>query len=194
MIVGLFGGSFNPPHLGHLLVAETVRDQFALDAVWWIPARVPPHKVGEGEDLAAPAHRLAMTRLAVADHDAFAVSDVEVRREGPSYTVETVRALQAAHPEHTFHLILGGDSLRGFASWRRPEEIAERVPLLVYRRPGAAPAVPEELEGRVRFAEAPLLAISSTDLRARCRAGRSLRYLVPEPVRAYIEEHRLYRA
>ncbi len=191
MNVGLFGGSFNPPHLAHLIVAETVREQFRLDQVWWIPARRPPHKAEE--TLVSSQHRLAMTRRATQDHPAFAVSDVEVRRAGTSYTVETVRALQAAHPEYAFSLLLGGDSLRDFGTWRQPEEIVARVPLIVYRRPGAAEIEVEPyLAGRVRFAEAPLLEISGTEIRARLREGRSIRYLVPDAVRAYIEEHGLY--
>ncbi len=191
MNIGLFGGSFNPPHLAHLIVAETVREQFRLDQVWWIPARRPPHKAEE--TLVSSQHRLEMTRRATQDHPAFAVSDVEVRRADASYTVETVRALQAAHPDYVFSLLLGGDSLRDFGTWRQPGEIVARVPLIVYRRPGAADIEVEPyLAGRVRFAEAPLLEISGTEIRARLREGRSIRYLVPDAVRAYIEEHGLY--
>ena len=191
MNIGLFGGSFNPPHLAHLIVAETVREQFRLDQVWWMPARRPPHKAEE--TLVSSQHRLEMTRRATQDHPAFAVSDVEVRRAGASYTVETVRALQATHPEYAFSLLLGGDSLRDFGTWRQPEEIVARVPLIVYRRPGAADIEVEPyLAGRVRFAEAPLLEISGTEIRARLREGRSIRYLVPDAIRAYIEEHGLY--
>jgi len=193
MTVGLFGGSFNPPHLAHLIVAETMREQFLLDQIWWIPASTPPHKTEAA--LAEPVHRFAMTRRATQDHPAFAVSDVEVQRAGTSYTVDTVRMLQATYPDHTFSLLLGGDAVRGFGAWRQPEEIAARVPLLVYHRPGIALLdVPAFLEGRVRVAEAPLLSISGTDIRARVRAGRSIRYLVPDAVRTYIEAHGLYRS
>ena len=191
MNVGLFGGSFNPPHLAHLIIAETVREQVRLDQVWWIPARRSPHKTEE--TLVSAQHRLAMTQRATQDHPAFAVSDLEVRREGASYTIDTVQALQTAHPGDTFSLLLGGDSLSDFDTWRQPEEIAARVPLIVYRRPGAADVnVAPYLAGRVRFAEAPLLEISSTAIRARLREGLSIRYLVPEAVRAYIEGHGLY--
>lgn len=191
MHIGLFGGSFNPPHLGHLLIAEHMREQFELDQVWWMPAYRPPHKTEV--DLASVADRLEMTRLAVEGNPAFVVSDAEVRREGTSYTVETLRTLQADHPEHDFSLLLGGDSFRDFSSWYRPDEILKRVPLLVYRRPGTTPPLVEPAQaGRVRWAEAPLLGISSTEIRARCRAGRSIRYLVPETVRRYIRAHRLY--
>lgn len=191
MRIGLYGGSFDPPHLAHLIVAETVRDQFQLDQVWWIPAHAPPHKVGA--NLASAIHRLAMTQRAIQGHPGFAVCDIEVRREGLSYTVDTVRSLQERHPTDTFVLVIGGDSLQEFGAWHRPEEIAARIPLIAYRRPGT-PAVdlPAFLEGRVQFADAPLLEISGTAIRAQVRAGRSIRYLVPDGVRAYIEEHGLY--
>lgn len=190
--VGLFGGSFNPPHLAHLIVAEQVRDQFALDEVRWIPARRPPHKAGEA--LAEAAHRLAMTRLAVAANPAFAVSAVEFEREGPSYTVDTVAALQAAEPEVAFMLLLGGDSLAGLAAWHRPHDLLARVPLVVYPRPGASSLLlPDGLQGTVHTAEAPLLDLSGSAIRARCAAGRSIRYLVPTAVAEHIAAHGLYR-
>lgn len=193
MNIGLFGGSFDPPHLAHLIVAETVREQFRLDQVWWIPAFEPPHK--DEAALAASRHRLEMTQRATRDNPGFATSDVEIQRAGTSYTVDTVRRLQEVYPAYAFSLLLGGDSLHEFASWYQPEEIVARVPLLVYRRPGAADEAPAAsfLEGRVRFADAPLLDISATEIRARVRAGRSIRYLVPAAVQAYIEEHGLYR-
>ena len=191
MNIGLFGGSFDPPHLAHLIVAETVREQFHLDQIWWIPAFDPPHKTEAS--LSASRHRLAMTQRATQHNPGFAVSDIEVRRAGTSYTVDTVRQMQERHPEYAFSLLLGGDSLRDFASWYQPEEIVACVPLIVYRRPGAAEVVaPSFAEDRVRFADAPLLALSATEIRARVRAGRSIRYLVPEAVRAYIGEEGLY--
>lgn len=192
MNIGLFGGSFDPPHLAHLIVAETVREQFQLDQIWWIPAFQAPHKTGAV--LADAHHRLEMVRRVTQDHPGFAVSDVEVQRTGISYTIDTVRMLQEAHPEHAFSLLLGGDSLRLFETWYQPEAIAARVPLIVYRRPGVADIVPAPyLEDRVRFAHAPLIDISATEIRARVRQGRSIRYFVPDPVRAYIEEKGLYR-
>ncbi len=190
MNVGLFGGSFNPPHLAHLIVAETIRDQFGLDRVLWIPGRLPPHKASAG--LAPVERRMEMVQLATAGHDAFAVSDIEVRREGLSYTIDTIRALQEAHPDNAFHLMLGGDSLAQLGSWRAPEEIVRRVPLIVYRRPGAPASTAPVPQARVHFADAPLLEISAEAIRARRRAGRSIRYLVPPAVLAYIETHRLY--
>lgn len=191
MDIGLFGGSFNPPHIAHLIVAEIVRDQFDLDEVWWIPNATPPHK--PDEDLAAAPHRLKMTQRAVASNPAFQLCDIEVQREGVSYTVETIRVLQTKYPETNFALILGSDSLDSFAEWHRPEEIADRVPLIVYKRPGAIEAVAERrFANCVRFVAAPVLEVSGTEVRARCRAGRSIRYLVPQSVREYIRTHNLY--
>ena len=193
MNVGLFGGSFNPPHLAHLAVAEAARDQLGLDRVVWIPAATPPHK--QHEDMPAAEHRLAMTRLAVAGNDAFVVSDIEVARSGVSYTIDTVRALQEAYSDTAFHLLLGGDSLAQFQTWIQPEEIVRRVPLVVYPRPGAdLAAVPASVMARTTFLDRPLLDPSSTAIRRLMRAGRSVRYLVPDDVLDYAAEHGLYGA
>lgn len=192
MDVGLFGGSFNPPHIAHLIVAEVVRDQFGLSEVWWIPNATPPHK--PEEELVAVEHRLEMTRRVVDTNTHFRVCDLEVQREGVSYTVETVRVLQDQHPDTDFALLIGSDSLDHFAEWHRPDEIAERVPLVVYKRPGAIEAVAEpRFANHVRYAAAPVMEVSGTEIRARRRAGRTIRYLVPDTVRAYIEAHDLYR-
>lgn len=192
MDVGLFGGSFNPPHVAHLIVAEVVRDQFGLEEVWWVPNATPPHK--SGEELVAVEHRVAMTRRVVEDNPGFRLCEVEVLREGVSYTVDTLRTLQEQSPDTNFALLLGSDSLDYFQEWHRPDEIAERVPLIVYKRPGAIESVAEpRFANRVRYAAAPVMEISGTEIRARRRAGRSIRYLVPEPVRAYIEDNDLYR-
>ncbi len=190
MDVGIFGGSFNPPHVAHLVVAESVREQFGLREVWWMVSSSPPHK--EAEALAPTAHRLAMTRRATEGNPAFRVSELETERAGPSYTVDTLRALQDAHPETDFALIIGSDSLRSFGSWRRPDEIVRRAPLLVYKRPGALVSAPPRFAKRIYYAQAPLLEVSGTEIRTRCRQGRSVRYLVPEAVRAYIRTHALY--
>lgn len=191
MDIGLFGGSFNPPHVAHLIVAEIARDQFGLNEVWWIPNATPPHK--SNENLASVEHRLAMTRRVVESNPTFRVCDIEVEREGVSYTVETLRALQEQSPDTSFALIIGSDSLDHFAEWHRPDEIAERVPLIVYKRPGGIEAVAEpRFANHVRYVAAPVMEVSGTEIRARCQAGRSIRYLVPEGVRAYIEDHDLY--
>ncbi len=192
MDIGLFGGSFNPPHVAHLIVAEVVRDQFDLTEVWWIPNATPPHK--PNDELVAVKHRLEMTRRIVESNPHFRICDLEVQREGVSYTVETLRVLQEQHPDTDFALIIGSDSLDHFAEWHRPDEIAERVPLIVYKRPGAIEAVADpRFANHVRYVAAPVMEVSGTEVRARRRAGRSIRYLVPEVVRTYIETHELYR-
>jgi nicotinate-nucleotide adenylyltransferase len=192
MDIGLFGGSFNPPHIAHLIVAEVVRDQFDLSEVWWIPNATPPHK--PDEELVSAEHRLAMTREIAESNPGFRVCEVEVQREGVSYTVETLRVLQDQYPDTDFALLLGSDSLDYFDAWHCPDEIAERVPLIVYKRPGAIESVAEpRFANRVRYASAPIIEVSGTEIRARRRAGRSIRYLVPEAVRTYIEAHDLYR-
>ncbi len=193
MKVGLFGGTFNPPHIAHLIVAEAIRDQYDLDQVWWIPNHVSPHKVGfEGTP---PEHRLAMVRLAIAEHPDFELCDLEIRRARVSYTVDTLRILQAQYPSLDFYFIIGGDSLATFDRWHATEEILERVPLIVYPRPGApieVPDLPDNLGARIFLATAPLLNLSSTIIREQVGQGHSIRYIVPDAVRTYIEVHRLY--
>ncbi len=191
MDVGIFGGSFNPPHLAHLIVAEAVCEQFHLGTVLWIPAFRPPHKASD--TLASYEHRLCMTRLATADNPRFEVSDLERSLGGVSYTIDTVTALQAAAADRVYHLILGEDSYNQFSSWRRPQELLERVRLIVYRRFGDAPSLePIADPTRVSFARAPRIELAAADIRARRRRGESIRYLVSEPVRRYIREHNLY--
>jgi nicotinate-nucleotide adenylyltransferase len=189
---GVFGGSFNPPHVGHLAVAEAAADAARLDRVLWIPAATPPHK-RDDPTLASAADRLAMVRLATAGNDRFEVSDVEIAREGVSYTVDTLRALSAERPDARWSLILGGDSFTAFPTWRDPAGILSIARLLVYARPGASPAIPPDLAPHVDVVDGPALDLSSTELRARIGAGRSVRYLVPDAVRAYIDDRALYR-
>lgn len=191
--IGLFGGTFNPPHVAHLAVAEAAREQVGLDRVLWVPAAVSPFK--QGEALPAPEHRLAMVRLATEGHPAFDVWPAEIERGGVSYTVDTVRALAEAHPEADLHLIVGGDSLASFPRWRQAQEIARLAVLVAYRRPGDGvepAALPDWLAERVLWVEAPAVELSATELRALLQAGRSARYLVPDAVLAYVAAHRLY--
>lgn len=189
--IGIFGGSFNPPHAAHLIVAEFIRDAFDLDRILWVPSYHTPLK--NPEDLAPMEDRFEMTRLATGENDRFDLSDVEIRRGGFSFTVDTLRSLQEARPDVEFSLILGMDSLSGFSSWREPEEILRRVPLIVYPRAGSdTRETRREFFGAVSFAEAPLVEISGTMIRDRVRYGRSIRYLVPREVERHIRERRLY--
>lgn len=189
--VALFGGSFNPPHLGHLALAEAARDEADLDGVLWMPAATPPHK--QDAELPDGKHRSAMVRLATEGNDAFSVSDLELRRAGVSFTVDTVRALDETYPDSRFFLLIGGDSLAGFASWREPDEILRRADLLVYPRPGVdLSGLDPAVLRRTMLLDRPLLDVSSTVVRALLRAGRSARYLVPDRVLAYAAERGLY--
>ena len=187
--VGLFGGTFDPPHLGHLVLAEWARVRLRLDRVVFMPAGTPPHK--RGRRLTDAAHRLAMTRLAVRGNPAFVVSDFEARRAGPSFTVDTLRHLHGREPGARFYLLMGRDSLEDFPTWHRPAEIARLATLVVAARPGPGGAA-GRARRRVVLLDNPPMAISSSALQARARAGRSLRYLVPDAVAAYIAWHGLY--
>jgi len=186
--IGLFGGTFDPPHLGHLALAECARDQLALERVLFVPAGTPPHKRRAGRSSAA--RRVAMTRIAVRGNRAFRVSLVEVRRRGPSFTVDTLRELAQRFPRSQWFLLLGADSLADFANWHRPREILELATLVVAARPG----VPRRGGPRrgVRWLENFAVDISSSAIRARARAGRPVRYLVPDAVATYIARHRVY--
>lgn len=188
----LFGGSFNPPHVAHLAVAKTAADAIENSTVLWMPAATPPHKQDD-RGLASSDHRLAMTRLAVEGNDRFEVSDLEIQRGDVSFTVDTLRVLNESNPDTQLYLLIGGDSLEQFETWREPEVILEMAHLLVYRRPGSIDRnVPEWIAGHVTFLEAPQLDVSSTDLRERMCAGRSVRSLVPNSVLEYLEEQKLY--
>jgi nicotinate-nucleotide adenylyltransferase len=189
---GVFGGTFDPPHLGHLVLAESAREQLALDQVLFIPAGDPWRKAGR--DIAPAADRLAMTRLAVQGNEAFAVDDCEVVREGPSYTIDTLRLLRSRLPHDALFLILGEDALADLPHWREPAALAEVATIAVAPREGVVmPSLPFSAE-RVLRLEMPYIAIASTDLRRRAREGLGLRYRTPDAVIAYIEATGLYRA
>ena len=193
MALALFGGSFNPPHVGHLAVAEACADAAGLDRVLWVPAATPPHK-RDDRGLVEAAHRLEMVRLAIQGNDRFEVWDAEVRRAGVSYTVDTVRDLASSRPGDDLALILGGDSLAALASWREPRAILDSARLVVYGRPGAGlDGVPRWVLDRTTRVEAVPLDVSSTAIRERIGRGQTVRYLVPDAVVAYAAEHRLYR-
>lgn len=193
--IGLFGGAFDPPHLGHLVVAETLREALGLTRVVWMPTARPPHK--DARAITPFAHRLEMVRRAIAGNPAFEASDLEALRLAatgqPSYTVETLRALHALHPGTRWALLMGEDQYAAFGTWRAPEEIARLADLVVYRRTGAAPIADLQARFPARVAEAGRVDVSSSELRARVREGRSLRYLVAEAVCAYVAEQGLYR-
>ena len=196
MRIGVLGGTFNPPHLGHLLCAQEAYVQLALNAVILIPARTPPHKPVEEEP--GVEHRLALCRLAARDDERFEVSELEVERSGPSYTVDTLTELHSNARDNDLFLIVGGDIAAGFANWHEPERVLSMATLAVAKRRGtrraAVDAALARLPGgeRTRFFRMPRIDISSTLVRERVRAGLPIRYLVPEPVEGYIAEKGLY--
>jgi nicotinate-nucleotide adenylyltransferase len=197
MRLGLFGGTFDPIHLGHLIMAEQCRESCALDRVWFVVAGAPPHKLG---GRTAVTHRLEMVRIAVAGHPAFAVSEIEASRPGPHYSVETLESVHRDSPDDDLFFLIGADSLADLPSWREPARIAQLATIVVVNRPGIEEADPSNLPDlgpgsrRLVSVTIPQIGIASTDLRRRLAEGRSIRYLVPRGVEAYIEAQGLYRA
>jgi nicotinate-nucleotide adenylyltransferase len=195
--LGILGGTFDPIHHGHLVAAQEAYHQLALDLVLWLPAGAPPHKIKQ--PVASAAHRLRMIELAIAARPHFALSRLDMDRPGPSYTVETLELLRAEWgPAPAFFFIEGADSLADIATWYRPERLLALCELAVVGRPGAAfdlPSLEERLPGlsaRLHWVDMPHLEISSSDLRARLRAGRPISFLLPATVEAYIQEQQLY--
>ena len=196
MRLGILGGTFNPPHLGHLICAQEAYIQLGLDQVMLIPARIPPHKPVEDEPGAE--HRLALCRLAVEGDARFTVSEVEIDRTGPSYTVDTLEELHSQAPDNELFLILGGDVAAGLPYWREPERVLSFATIAVAKRRGTSKsAVDQALSSirggdRVQFFRMPRIGISSTQVRRRAKAGVSIKYIVPDAVASYIAEHGLY--
>lgn len=193
---GVLGGSFDPPHYGHLAMAETARVQLGLAQILFVPAAQPPHKTP-----CSPAEqRVALLAAAIADNPAFTLSRVDLDRPGPHYTVDMLRLLQAQHPDvSAWYFLMGEDSLRDFPTWRDPEGILAQAYLAVMPRLGeradvvALRARYEALNERLVWLDVPTLNISSSDLRRRVHAGLPIRYLVPSAVEAYIQAQGLYR-
>lgn len=196
MRLGLFGGTFDPIHLGHLILAESCREACGLDRVWFVVAGAPPHKPGERT---AVADRLEMVRIAVAGHPAFEVSDLEARPPGPHYSVETLEAIHRDRPDEELFFLIGADSLTDLPSWYQPDRIAQLATIVVVNRPGIDAFDPSHLPDLglgarpIRTVAVPPIGIASHDLRRRVAEGRSIRYQVPRGVEAYIEAQGLYR-
>jgi nicotinate-nucleotide adenylyltransferase len=191
MRLGIIGGSFNPIHLGHLVVAMDVLRRLRLDRVVFVPSFQPPHKAGPLVDF---RHRLRMVQLATAAEPLFAVSAVESERSGPSYTVDTLAALRLAYPRTTLFFMMGSDQYRSMRTWHEPERLTRLAQLVVMTRPGIArPRLyPGHACARVRFVAVPQVSISAAVIRDRLAKGESIRYMLPTPVRSYISRHRLY--
>jgi nicotinate-nucleotide adenylyltransferase len=196
--VGILGGAFNPPHIGHLVCAQEALLQLELDKVLFVPVGQAPHREIE-EDPGAEA-RLELVELATADDDRFESSRVEVDREGPSYTSDTLRQMRAEASGDEHFLILGGDQAAGLPSWHEPEEVLSLVTVAVVERVSwtrnAIGIKIARLKGseRVRYLDMPLMQVSSSAIRRRVATGRPIRYLVPDAVATYIEANGLYGA
>lgn len=200
MRLGLFGGSFDPVHFGHLLLAECCREQCRLDQVCFLPAAVPPHK--QGRQLTPGKTRIEMLQLAIGGHDRFAISRYELDRGGVSYTVDTLRYYQSEDPEGELFLLMGADMLHDLPNWREAAAVCELAIPVVVRRPRVKEpdfsclprmASPERVDLiRLHQVEMPQIDFSSTEIRRRVSAGLSIRYQVPRAVEKYIQTHRLY--
>ena len=196
--IGILGGTFDPPHVGHLWLATLAADAMDLDRVIFMPAAQPPHKRGRG--VSPVVDRLLMTRLAIAGNDALELSTLEVGRAGPSYTVDSVEELLRTYHDATLFLIMSADSLAQIDSWHEPDRLLSLVEWVVGPRPGTPPADPEQLSqrfgpaaGRIHLLGGPSLDVSATDIRRRVAAGKTIRYLVPQAVEELIVERGLYR-
>jgi nicotinate-nucleotide adenylyltransferase len=198
--LGIFGGTFDPIHNGHLLLAETFREELRLDEVRFVPAAVPPHK--QDEEITDGDKRVEMLKLSVASHPSFRIDTSELSRGGVSYTVESLRRLREELPEAEIFFLMGGDSLAEFLTWKEPGEILKLAVPVVARRGSDAPLDWSHLEGlvseeRMALIQAsqfvtPLIEISSTDIRRRCAAGRSIRYRLPRAIEEYVLAQKLY--
>jgi len=196
--LGVLGGTFDPPHHGHLALAEVARDQLGLARVLFVPAGQPPHK--PGQPITPALHREAMVSLAIAGRDGFLLSRADLDRPGPHYTADLLAILRRAYPGAELYFLMGSDSLAQFLTWRDPPRIAAQAKLAVLRRPGWEPDL-EELERavpgireRLVWLEGPVVAITASDVRQRVQEGLPISDLVPPAVEEYINRHRLYQA
>jgi nicotinate-nucleotide adenylyltransferase len=197
--VGIMGGTFNPIHNGHLILGQTAYEQFGLDEVLFMPNKKAYYKKLSRN--VTDQQRCDMVKLAIENNDAFTFSDIEVNREGVTYTVETLRILTSQNPDHAYYFIMGADSLFHFDTWKEAGEIVKMATLLVATRDSMATFdIESQIEylqsefedARIECLFSPSLEISSNQLRKRCREGKSIRYLVPDSVAFYIDEHDLY--
>lgn len=199
MRLGIFGGTFDPIHMGHLVLAEQCREQCQLDEVWFVPAAQPPHKLSAAITPAKP--RCDMIEFAIAGNSAFRLSPIELDRDGPSFTVTTLEQLHVEDPTRELFLLIGADSLRDLAHWREPTRIMELATIVAVNRGDRPLPDRSELiavcgdfaEKRIVSVTMPGIDLSATDIRTRISTGKSIRYLVPRAVEAFIREHSLYR-
>lgn len=200
MRIGIFGGTFNPPHLGHLLLAQAAAEEAELDRMIFVPCGIPPHK--RSDEIASASDRFEMTFRAIADNPDFEISDIEIKADGLSYTAKTLEKLNELYPNDTLCFIVGADSLREMAGWYHPGEIFKRAEIIAAFRGGedrkdaltAAYVYIEKCGARVSCVDMPVVEISSSDIRSRLKSGRSVRYMLPETVADYIRDNNLYRS
>ncbi len=194
MKVGIFGGTFNPPHIGHLIVAEFIREEFELDKIIFVPCASPPHKQNLDylSQLVEPEHRFEMVKIAIKGNPFFEVSDIEIKRGGISYTIDTINQMLERFPSYNFYLLLGVDQFRDFHLWRKPDEIVKKVQLIVFNRPGFV-IFESRFSPFAKFATIPNVDISASTIRFRIKSGKSIKYLVPPEVEEYIYQNGLYR-
>ena len=193
--LGVMGGTFNPIHLGHLVAAETIRDEFKLDEVLFVPSGKPPHK--DNDEIASPEHRWMMTLLATASNESFSASAIEIERGGESYTRDTLLQLREIYGKDTeMFFITGADAIVEISTWHKTEDLPKLAKFIAASRPGYKLAW-EKIDPRFRkstyLVEVPALAISSTEIRRRVREGKTIKYLVPEAVEKYIYKNHLYQ-
>lgn len=200
MNIGVFGGTFDPPHLGHLILAERCREEANLDQVWFLVSYAPPHKTDRA--ITRFEQRCEMVTLATTGQPAFRVEPVEKELPPPNYTAHTFAELRARHPEHEFALIIGGDSLHDLPIWYKPAEVVRLAKLVAVPRPGATLWTAAELAAkigvsaeqvRLQVVECPQVDIASRDIRKRAADGKTIRFLVPRGVEEFARERKLYR-
>lgn len=184
--IGILGGTFNPPHLGHLIIADQVQNQLGLDKVLFMPNNIPPHI--DHKETIAPKHRLNMLRMCVRDRPQFEIEDYEIQHGGISYTINTMKELIKRHPENQYYFIIGGDMVAYLPKWEKIDELVKLVQFVGVGRPGYQ----RQSQYPILWVDVPTIGISSTLIRAKVKSGFSIHYLVPDKVEQYINEERLY--
>lgn len=180
--IGIMGGAFDPIHTGHLLAAEAARDQFGLEEVWFMPSHLPPHKAGAG---VSGEQRLKLVEAAIESNPTFYPLDIELRRGGISYTIDTMQELRSLHPDHEFYFIIGADMVNYLPKWEGIDVLVNLLTFIGLQRPGSMlelDSLPEFIQDAVVLAEMPLVDISSSLIRSKLKKGQSIRYLVPDAV------------
>ena len=196
MKVGVFGGTFDPPHLGHLILSELIRDDTDLQEILWVTAGEPPHK--QGRQITAVEHRHRMVELAIQGNSIFKASRLDIDRPGPHYTVDTLRLIAAERPNDQLYLLIGADSLVDLPDWDRPELLNDYATILVMGRQGSQPDMNllsdqhPQIYRQVVMANLPLIDLSANIIRRRIAASQTVKYLIPSDVEAYIRENDLY--